>query len=69
MIWQEGMSMGGGESIPDGVEIRVVVDFPKETVKWYEDGREIGSAMIAKKLLPKRIVPYIQLNYRRPQKW
>lgn len=76
-IWQEGKCIGGGQSIENGVQIRVVVDYPKETVKWYKDGSEIGSAMINKSLLTKNIVPYINMNYpgnqvtfnRRPQNW
>ncbi len=46
MIWRRGLSIGGGPIIPNKVEIRVVVDFIKQTIKWFMDGVEIGSALI-----------------------
>lgn len=49
--------------MPNGVEIRVVLDWIKDMVKWYQDGVEIGSTMISTHLKGKRLVPYIQLNY------
>lgn len=49
--------------IPDGVQIRVVVDMDKQMIKWFQDGKEIGSTMIGKNMIGKRLVPYIQLNY------
>ena len=49
--------------IHDGVELRIAVDMDKQIIKWFQDGKEIGSTMIGKNLLGKRLVPYIQLNY------
>lgn len=46
-----------------GTEMRVVVDLDKEIIKWIKNRVEIGSTMIGKNLLGKRLVPYIQLNY------
>jgi hypothetical protein len=63
MVWEQGICRGGGPVIPSGVEMRVVVDMEKEMVKWFQDGVEIGSTIIGKNLIVKRLVPYIQLNY------
>ena len=62
-IWQQGVSMGGGSPVRGKVEMRVVVDFLKELVKWYVEGVEVGSACMGKNLIGVRLVPYIQLNY------
>jgi hypothetical protein len=40
-----------------------MINMKKETIKWFMDGVEIGSALIGKNLLCKRLVPYVQLNY------
>ena len=49
--------------IPDGVGLRIVADMDKQMIKWFQDGKQIGSTMIGKNLIGKRLVPYIQLNY------
>jgi hypothetical protein len=62
-VWQERVERGGGPPVPNGVELRVVLDWVKDMVKWYQDGTEIASTMISKHLKGKRLVPYIQLNF------
>ena len=41
-----------------------MIDFLKGMVKWFQDGKEIGSAMIGAHLLGQRLVPYIQMSYK-----
>lgn len=36
----------GGPVIPNGVEIRMVVDMDKHTLTWYMDRREIATTVI-----------------------
>ncbi len=36
-IWEDGIQRGGGPPIPNGVEIRVVIDMHRAMVKWYMD--------------------------------
>jgi hypothetical protein len=37
-VWQEKGCRGGGSPVYDGVEIRVVVDWLKGLIKWYQEG-------------------------------
>ena len=49
-VWQDGVSRGGGSPIPDRVELRVVVDFLKGLVKWFQEGIEIASTSLGSPL-------------------
>jgi hypothetical protein len=40
----------GGPQIPNGVEIRIVVDMTKYMIKWYMDKREIACTVIREHL-------------------
>jgi hypothetical protein len=62
-IWENGDCRGGGPQIPNGVEIRIVVDMDKGTVKWFMDRREIASTVINKRLRGERLVAYLEINY------
>jgi hypothetical protein len=53
----------GGPPIPNGVEIRVVVDMNRYEIKWYMDRVEIASTRIQKHLRRERLVAYLEINY------
>ena len=62
-MWQDGNSVGGGYIIPNKVEVRVVVDFLKGLIRWYQDGHEIGAAALRKQFMEGRVVAYLLINY------
>lgn len=43
-IWEYGDCRCGGPTIPNRVELRIVVDMDKFTVKWFMDKKEIACA-------------------------
>lgn len=62
-IWEKGDCRSGGPQIPNGVEIRIVVDMTKHWVKWYMDKREIASTDLGEHLKKERLVAYMEINY------
>jgi hypothetical protein len=62
-IFENGDCRGGGPLIPNGVEIRIVVDMTKHWIKWYMDKREIASTMIGEHMRKERLVAYLECNY------
>jgi hypothetical protein len=62
-IWEDGGHRVGGPKIPNGVEIRMVVDMDKYTLTWYMDRREIATTVIRPHMRQERLVAYLEFNY------
>lgn len=46
MIWVNGISIGGGPVISNHVQVKVVLDFDKCLIKWFEEDEQIGGMAI-----------------------
>ncbi len=62
-IWQKADCRCAGPQIPNGVEIRIVVDMNRFTIKWYMDRKEIGATVIGEHLRRERLVAFLEFNY------